>query len=45
MPELRRLNDAFFSHVTARSFADAMQFLEQLLAGSERVMTRIAKHA
>jgi len=45
LPELRRVNDAFFSHVTARSFGHAMRFLEQLLAGSERVMAHIAKHA
>jgi MarR family transcriptional regulator, organic hydroperoxide resistance regulator len=45
VPELRTINDAFFAHVTASSFRNAMQFLEQLIAGSERVMTRIAKHA
>jgi len=45
VPELRRINNAFFGHVTARSFGHAVQFLEQLLAGSERVMTHITKHA
>lgn len=45
VPELRNINDAFFAHVTARSFRNAMEFLEQLIAGSERVMSRIAKHA
>src|SRR5207253_153777 len=45
VPELRTINNAFFAHVSARSFADAMQFLEQLIAGSERVMAHIAKHA
>src|ERR671932_27990 len=38
VPELRRINNAFFEHVTARSFANARQFLDQLLAGSEQVM-------
>jgi DNA-binding MarR family transcriptional regulator len=45
VPELRTINNAFFAHVSARSFRDAMRFLEQLIAGSERVMSRIAKHA
>ena len=45
VPELRTINNAFFAHVGARSFANAMQFLEQLIAGSERVMLHIAKHA
>jgi len=45
VPELRRINNAFFGQVTARSFANARQFLEQLLAGSEQVMQRIARHA
>lgn len=45
VPELRRVNNAFFANVTARSFANAMQFLEQLLAGSEQVMAHIARHA
>jgi DNA-binding MarR family transcriptional regulator len=45
VPELRTINNAFFAQVSARSFANAMQFLEQLIAGSERVMLHIAKHA
>jgi DNA-binding MarR family transcriptional regulator len=45
VPELRRINNAFFGHVSARSFADATRFLEQLLAGSEHVMAHIARHA
>ena len=45
VPELRRVNNAFFARVTARSFAQATQFLEQLLAGSEHVMAHIARHA
>ena len=45
VPELRRINNAFFAHVTASSFAQAMKFLEQLLSGSEHVMERIARHA
>ena len=45
VPELRTINNAFFAHVNARSFRHAMQFLEQLIAGSERVMLHIAKHA
>lgn len=44
VPELRTVNNAFFAHVTARSFRDAMQFLEQLLAGSEQVMAHISRH-
>jgi DNA-binding MarR family transcriptional regulator len=44
VPELRTVNNAFFGQVTARSFANAMQFLEQIIAGSERVMEHIAKH-
>lgn len=44
VPELRTVNNAFFAQVTARSFANAMQFLEQIIAGSERVMVHIAKH-
>jgi MarR family transcriptional regulator, organic hydroperoxide resistance regulator len=45
VPELRRINNAFFAHVTARSFTEARRFLEQLLAGSEQVMAHIARHA
>ena len=45
VPELRTVNDAFFGHVSAQSFRHAMRFLEQLLAGSERVMAHMAKHA
>ena len=45
VPELRTINNAFFGHVSARSFRDAMQFLEQLIAGSEHVMQHIARHA
>lgn len=45
VPELRTVNNAFFAHVTARSFRDAMAFLEQLVAGSERVMAHISQHA
>jgi DNA-binding MarR family transcriptional regulator len=45
VPELRTVNDAFFAHVSAQSFRHAMRFLEQLLAGSERVMAQMAKHA
>lgn len=44
VPELRRVNDAFFAHVSAASFRHAMRFLEQLLAGSERALAYIAKH-
>jgi len=42
---LHTVNDAFFAHVSAQSFRHAMRFLEQLLAGSERVMAHMAKHA
>jgi len=45
VPELRTINNAFFAQVSARSFRDAMQFLEQLIAGSEQVMQHIARHA
>jgi DNA-binding MarR family transcriptional regulator len=45
VPELRSINDAFFAGVSAQSFRHAMRFLEQILAGSERVMANIAKHA
>ena len=45
VPKLRTINNAFFAQVSARSFTHAMQFLEQLIAGSERVMLHIAKHA
>jgi DNA-binding MarR family transcriptional regulator len=45
VPELRTVNNAFFARVSARSFRNAMQFLEQLLHGSEEVMQRIQKHA
>jgi DNA-binding MarR family transcriptional regulator len=45
VPELRTINNAFFGHVSARSFRAAMVFLEQLLAGSERVMAHMVKHA
>ncbi len=44
VPELRRVNNAFFARVSARSFRHAMRFLEQLLAGSEKVMAHIARH-
>jgi hypothetical protein len=43
--ELRSINDGFFAHVSAQSFRHAMRFLGELLAGSERVMAYIAKHA
>ena len=43
VPELRRVNDAFFARVTQASFRHAMRFLEQLLAGSENVMAHIAE--
>jgi hypothetical protein len=45
LPELRSINDAFFAHVSGQSFRHAMRFLEQLLAGSERAMAYMAKHA
>ena len=45
VPELRTVNDAFFAHVSARSFRAAHGFLDELLAGSERVMAYMAKHA
>jgi DNA-binding MarR family transcriptional regulator len=45
VPELRTVNNAFFAHVDARSFRHAMKFLEQLLAGSERVLDYMARHA
>ena len=45
VPELRTINDAFFAHVGASSFRAAMKFLEQLLAGSERVMAYMVRHA
>ena len=45
VPELRTINDQFFGHVNAQSFRHAMRFLEQLLAGSERVMAHMARHA
>jgi len=45
VPELRTVNNAFFAQVSAASFRHAMRFLEELLAGSESVMARIAKHA
>jgi DNA-binding MarR family transcriptional regulator len=45
VPELRTINNAFFGHVSASSFRAAMGFLGQLLAGSERVMAYMAKHA
>ena len=45
VPELRTINDAFFGHVNARSFRAAGEFLDQLIAGSERVMAYMAKHA
>jgi len=45
VPELRAINNAFFARVGARSFAAATRFLEELLAGSERAMEYIARHA
>jgi DNA-binding MarR family transcriptional regulator len=45
VPELRTINNAFFSRVSARSFRNAMQFLDELIDGSESVMTHIAKNA
>jgi MarR family transcriptional regulator, organic hydroperoxide resistance regulator len=45
LPELRRVNNAFFAHVTAQSFRHALGFLDQLLTGSEQVMAYIDKHA
>ena len=45
VPELRKINNAFFAGVSARSLRHAMRFLEELLAGSERVMAYIARHA
>ena len=45
VPELRRVNDAFFSHVSAQSFRHAKRFLDQLLAGSEQVLAHMSMHA
>jgi DNA-binding MarR family transcriptional regulator len=45
VPELRRINNAFFARVSAQSFRHGMRFLEALLAGSEHVMAYMAKHA
>lgn len=45
VPELRSINNAFFAHVSARSFRHARRFLDQLLDGSERVMLYMSKHA
>jgi DNA-binding MarR family transcriptional regulator len=45
VPELRSVNNVFFARVSAQSFRHAMRFLAALLAGSERVMAYIAKHA
>ena len=45
IPELRRINNAFFAQVSARSFRSAARFLQQLLDGSEQVMKLIQKHA
>ena len=45
VPELRRVNDAFFSHVSAQSVRHAKRFLDQLLAGSEQVLAHMSKHA
>jgi len=45
VPELRTINNSFFSHVSARSFRQAKRFLDQLLHGSERVMQHMSKHA
>jgi DNA-binding MarR family transcriptional regulator len=45
VPELRAVNDAFFAHVSARSFRAARVFLEQLLAGSERAIAYMSRHA
>lgn len=45
VPDLRRINNAFFAHVSAQSFRHARRFLDQLLDGSERVMLYMSKHA
>lgn len=45
VPELRKVNNAFFARVSSQSFRHGMGFLEELLAGSERVMAYMAKHA
>jgi DNA-binding MarR family transcriptional regulator len=45
IPELRRINNAFFAQVSARSFRQAMKFLQELVHGSEEVMKLIQKHA
>ena len=45
VPELRAVNNAFFAQVGARSFRHAMRFLEQLLDGSEQVISYMKKHA
>lgn len=45
VPELRTVNDAFFSRVSAQSFRHAQRFLDQLLAGSEQVLAHMSKHA
>ena len=45
VPEVRRVNDIFFKEVTKDSFRRAKRFLDQLLAGSERVMADMSRHA
>jgi DNA-binding MarR family transcriptional regulator len=45
VPELRTINDAFFGHVSARSFRAARTFLAELLAGSERALAYMSRHA
>ncbi len=45
VPELRAINDAFFGHVSARSFRAARTFLAELLAGSERALAYMSRHA
>lgn len=45
VPELRIINNAFFSHVSAGSFRHAKRFLDQLLDGSEQVILYMSKHA
>lgn len=45
VPEVRRVNDLFFRKVTKDSFRHARRFLDQLLAGSEQVVSDLSKHA
>lgn len=45
VPELRTINDAFFGRVSASSFRAARIFLDQLLAGSERALAYMSRHA